>query len=149
MTKSQLIETIAEQVPAIPRREVEAIVNAVFDCMAEALARGQRIEIRGFGSFAVKTRPSRDGRNPKTGERVAVPPRRSLTFTVGKELRDRLNPGGTLTSRPIEPATPDAHEPLPAPAQVSISPATSPGPGHASPEPLAASGPPGTRYTLG
>lgn len=92
MTKSQLIERIAEKSPDVPRREVEAIVNAVFDCMVDALSRGQRIEIRGFGSFAVKTRGPREGRNPKTGQKVSVPARRTLSFTVGKELRDRLNP---------------------------------------------------------
>src|SRR5512141_2669698 len=94
MTKSQLIDRIAEKSPQVPRREVEAIVNAVFDSMIEALCRGERIEIRGFGSFAVKMRAPREGRNPKTGQKVAVPIRRALSFTVGKELRDRLNPAG-------------------------------------------------------
>jgi len=93
MTKSQLIDLIADKAPHVPRREVEAIVNAVFDCMVETLVRGERIEIRGFGSFSVKVRNARDGRNPKTGEKVKVPERRTLAFTVGKELRDRLNRG--------------------------------------------------------
>ncbi len=91
MTKSQLIDLIADKAPQVPRREVEAIVNAVFDCMLETLVRGERIEIRGFGSFSVKVRNAREGRNPKTGEKVKVPERRTLAFTVGKELRDRLN----------------------------------------------------------
>jgi integration host factor subunit beta len=64
----------------------------MFQSMLKALRRAQRIEIRGFGSFAVKTRRPRDGRNPKTGEKVQVPRRRIPYFTVGKELRDRLNP---------------------------------------------------------
>src|SRR5690606_25711693 len=107
MTKSQLIERIAQRLPAIPRQKVEAIVNASFEAMASAMARGERIEIRGFGSFAIKTRPSREGRNPKTGEKVTVPPRRSLTFTVGKELRDRLNPAERLQT----PAAAQEQEP--------------------------------------
>ncbi|MFL5320631.1 MAG: integration host factor subunit beta [Myxococcaceae bacterium] len=92
MTKSQLIELIAERAPRVPRREIERIVNAVFDSMSESLQEGERIEIRGFGSFGVKTRPARQGRNPKTGEQVSVPLRRTPFFTVGKELKDRLNP---------------------------------------------------------
>ena len=95
MTKSQLIDAIAERAPNVPRREVESIVNAVFESMNESLQRGERIEIRGFGSFGVKTRPARQGRNPKTGEQVAVPLRRTPFFTVGKELKERLNPEQT------------------------------------------------------
>ena len=104
MTKSQLIDAITAQAPAVPRREVESIVNAVFDSMNESLRRGERIEIRGFGSFGVKTRPARQGRNPKTGEQVAVPLRRTPFFTVGKELKERLNPEPpveTITARPV------------------------------------------------
>lgn len=104
MTKSQLIDAIAAQAPRVPRREVESIVNAVFDAMNESLQRGERIEIRGFGSFGVKTRPARQGRNPKTGEQVSVPLRRTPFFTVGKELKERLNPDGTAaveTNRPV------------------------------------------------
>lgn len=105
MTKSQLIDAIAARAPRVPRREVESIVNAVFDAMNEALQRGERIEIRGFGSFGVKTRPARQGRNPKTGEQVKVPLRRTPFFTVGKELKERLNPEGTSTQAP-EPVRP-------------------------------------------
>ncbi len=92
MTKSQLIECIAQRTAGVARRDVEAIVNTVFDAMIDALRDEQRIEIRGFGSFAVKVREPRTGRNPKTGQRVDVPLRRAPYFTVGKELRDRLNP---------------------------------------------------------
>lgn len=91
MTKSQLIERIAGKAPNVPRREVERIVNTVFDAMIDALKGEQRIEIRGFGSFAVKVREEREARNPKTGEKVVVPRRLTPFFTVGKELRDRLN----------------------------------------------------------
>lgn len=116
MTKSQLIETISERVPHVPRRAVESIVNAVWDTMVDALRAGQRIEIRGFGSFSVKRRRAREARNPKTGQKVAVPDRRSLSFTVGKELRDRLNPNGLQPSR----ERPEAESPeTPAPAAPS------------------------------
>ncbi len=91
MTKSQLIEAIAGKAAHVPRREVERIVNTVFDAMVDALKAEQRIEIRGFGSFAVKVRDARDARNPRTGEKVRVPRRLTPFFTVGKELRDRLN----------------------------------------------------------
>ena len=100
MTKSQLIERIARRAPKAPRREVEAIVNTVFDTMVDALKNEQRIEIRGFGSFAVKVREPREGRNPKTGKKVEVPRRRAPYFTVGKELRDRLNPAPALAAQP-------------------------------------------------
>ena len=99
MTKSQLIERITRRAPKVPRREVEAIVNTVFDSMVDALKNEQRIEIRGFGSFAVKVREPREGRNPKTGKKVEVPRRRAPYFTVGKELRDRLNPAQELPAR--------------------------------------------------
>lgn len=91
MTKSQLIERVCARAPSMPRKEVEAIVQSLFEAMVDGLKQEQRIEIRGFGSFAVKVREAREGRNPKTGQKVAVPRRRSPFFTVGKELRDRLN----------------------------------------------------------
>jgi len=125
VTKSQLIETIADRVPHVPRRAVEAIVNAVWDTMVDALREGQRIEIRGFGSFAVKRRRPREARNPKTGQKVSVPQRRSLSFTVGKELRDRLNPLGLSPSRerpaaePVAEPVAEASPPTPAPAPAS------------------------------
>jgi integration host factor subunit beta len=110
MTKSQLIERIAQKAPHVPRREVEAIVNTVFDVMINALRNEQRIEIRGFGSFSVKTRGPREGRNPKTGQKVLVPVRRNPSFTVGKELRDRLNPP---TETPVPAPAAAAAPPLP------------------------------------
>jgi integration host factor subunit beta len=91
MTKSQLIERIAQQAPHIHPRRIEAIVNAVFEQMTEALRAGERIELRGFGCFAVKSRPARLGRNPKTGAPVAVPRRVLLSFAAGKQLRERIN----------------------------------------------------------
>jgi len=146
MTKSQLIERIVQSLPAVPRQKVEAIVNAAFEAMASAMARGERIEIRGFGSFAVKTRPSREGRNPKTGEKVTVPPRRSLTFTVGKELRDRLNPEG-VSAPPVEHG--QEPEPVSRPLTTPVSIASGSSSDTRSPvEPLAASGPTVPGYTL-
>lgn len=91
MTKSQLIERIAEEAPHVPLRRIEAIVNAVFERMTQALQSGQRIELRGFGCFTVKSRPARIGRNPKTGAPVSLPQRSTVAFAVGKELRERLN----------------------------------------------------------
>ena len=91
MTKSQLIARIAEKYPNLSKKDVELIVNTIFDSMTQALADGERIEIRGFGSFIVKTRESREGRNPKTGEKVHVPAKRTPFFTVGKELKERVD----------------------------------------------------------
>ena len=93
MTKRELIEGIIDSREALPRREVESLVNAVFDTLAEALVRGERIEIRGFGSFVVKQRDGRMGLNPKTGESVHVPPKRVPFFKAGKELRERVDEG--------------------------------------------------------
>lgn len=101
MTKHDLIEEVARHFPRYSRRDAEVIVNSVFDSMAEALHQGERIEIRGFGSFVVKQRQAREGRNPKTGRLVSVPSKRVPFFKVGKELKLRVD--GKL---PIpEPAT--------------------------------------------
>lgn len=91
MTKRELIEEVVRIYPRFSRRDAEVMVNAVFDSMAEALASGERIEIRGFGSFAVKQRKAREGRNPKTGEIVSVVAKKVPFFKVGKELRLRVD----------------------------------------------------------
>ena len=91
MTKRDLIDEIVKLYPAYSRRDAEVIVNAVFDSMTEALCNGERIEIRGFGSFVVKDRRAREGRNPKTGEIVAVAAKRVPFFKVGKELKQRVD----------------------------------------------------------
>ncbi len=91
MTRSQLILRLAAQNPHLVHREVELLVNAIFETIAAGLARGDRIEIRGFGSFAVKEYAPRIGRNPRTGEAVQVPAKRRLNFKIGKELRRRIN----------------------------------------------------------
>ncbi len=82
---------LAAQNPHLVHREVELLVNAIFETIAAGLARGDRIELRGFGSFAVKEHAPRIGRNPRTGEAVQVPARRHPYFKIGKELRRRLN----------------------------------------------------------
>ena len=91
MTKRDLIEEIVTIYPQFSRRDAEVMVNAVFDGLSDALRRGERIEIRGFGSFVVKHREARDGRNPRTGRHVAVAAKRVPFFKVGKELRQRVD----------------------------------------------------------
>ena len=91
MTKSELIEAVSSRKPALSKKDVETVVNTVFDTMVAAMAQDYRIEIRGFGSFVVKRRVARDGRNPKTGAKVFVPTKRIPFFTVGKELRERVD----------------------------------------------------------
>jgi len=93
MTKSELYQALKARGPSLPisPREIELIVDEIFDAMKYALARGERIEVRGFGSFKVLERPPRMGRNPKTGEPVQIPARRSPFFKVGKELQERVN----------------------------------------------------------
>ena len=108
MTKRDLIEEVAQNYPRFSRRDAEVMVNAVFDSMTEALAKTDRIEIRGFGSFIVKHRPAREGRNPRTGEVVAVAAKKVPLFKVGKELRLRVD------GQPL-----DITEPAPEPGSAS------------------------------
>ncbi len=91
MIKSELVLKIAEQNPHLYQRDVENIVNAILDTIADALARGDRVELRGFGAFSVKRRDARTGRNPRTGETVAVDEKMIPVFKTGKEMRLRLN----------------------------------------------------------
>ena len=90
MTKSDLIEHLC-QVEKLPKGRAELLVNTIFDCLEQSLRRGERIEIRGFGSFVVKHRQAREGRNPKTGALVSVHAKRVPFFKVGKELRLRVD----------------------------------------------------------
>jgi integration host factor subunit beta len=94
MIRSELIQKIAEENPHLYQRDVEKIVAIVFDRIAEALAEGRRVELRGFGAFSVKKRDGRTGRNPRTGEAVAVEEKHVPFFKTGKLLRDRLNGKG-------------------------------------------------------
>ncbi len=91
MIKSELVLKIAAQNPHLYQRDVENIVNAILDTIADALARGDRVELRGFGAFSVKRRDARRGRNPRTGEAVAVAEKAIPIFKTGKEMRQRLN----------------------------------------------------------
>ncbi len=93
MTKSDLILRLTELYPHLLQRDVERIVGTVFDEISNALARGNRVELRGFGAFSVKQRDARQGRNPRTGEPVAVAEKYVPFFKTGKQLRDRLNGG--------------------------------------------------------
>jgi integration host factor subunit beta len=91
MTKSELIAYLAEENPHLVQRDVERIVTTIFDEIASALSRGDRVELRGFGAFSVKQREARMGRNPRTGEAVNVAAKRVPYFKTGKQLRDKLN----------------------------------------------------------
>jgi len=91
MIKSELVAKISQANPHLYQRDVERIVNTVFGEISHALARGDRVELRGFGAFSVKSRPARMGRNPRTGAAVAVSEKTVPFFKTGKEMRDRLN----------------------------------------------------------
>ncbi len=91
MIRSELIQKIADENPHLNQRDVELIVATVFEEIVEAMARGDRVELRGFGAFSVKKREARQGRNPRTGESVAVEEKHVPFFKTGKLLRDRLN----------------------------------------------------------
>ncbi len=104
MTKSELIARLAERYPQLIAKDADFAVNTILEAMAGSLSVGQRIEIRGFGSFALSTRPPRVGRNPKSGERVLVPAKRVPHFKAGKELRERVDLGAN-------PAVKDAPAP--------------------------------------
>jgi len=91
MTKSELIQRLAERNPHLYQRDIEKIVGTIFDEITDALARGDRVELRGFGAFSVKRRDARTGRNPRTGESVDVGEKCVPFFKTGKQLRERLN----------------------------------------------------------
>lgn len=91
MIKSELVQAIADKNPHLYQRDVENIVNAILDEISDALAVGDRVELRGFGAFSVKHREARAGRNPRTGDSVNVDEKWVPFFKTGKELRERLN----------------------------------------------------------
>jgi len=91
VTKSELVADLARADSTLTRRHAEIVVNTIFDVMTEALVEGDRIEIRGFGSFQVRLHSPRMGRNPKTGDSVPIASRRVPFFRVGKELRERVD----------------------------------------------------------
>ena len=93
MTRSDLVEELASRFSQLTHRDAEYAVKTILDAMSDALVRGHRIEIRGFGSFSLHFRPPRQGRNPKTGETVALSGKYVPHFKPGKDLRERVNDG--------------------------------------------------------
>lgn len=110
MTKSELIERIAQKNTQLAYRDVELAVKTVLEHMAERLASGDRIEIRGFGSFSLHFRPGRVGRNPKTGAPVSLPAKHVPHFKPGKELRERVDAAWVARNRAAGPGAPVAAE---------------------------------------
>jgi integration host factor subunit beta len=104
MTKAELVDEVA-RVVGLTKKQAETIVNIVFDSIVESLRAGQKIELRGFGSFRLRSRKSRTGRNPKTGEKVEVPSKKIPYFKPGKELKELINKALTEESTPAAPAT--------------------------------------------
>ena len=94
MTKSELIARLADANPHLYQRDVERVVSAIFEEITDALSRGDRVELRGFGAFSVKARGARTGRNPRTGEAVNVAEKFIPYFKTGKQLREKLNASG-------------------------------------------------------
>ncbi|ORJ61529.1 integration host factor subunit beta [Geothermobacter hydrogeniphilus] len=93
MTKSELIERLSYNAGDLNKKEAEVVVNTIFDSIGNALVKGDRVEIRGFGSFTVREREAREARNPKSGEVVSIPAKKTPFFKTGKELRARVNNG--------------------------------------------------------
>ncbi|MBZ6378282.1 integration host factor subunit beta [Pacificimonas flava] len=94
MIRSELVAAVAEMHPHLSHKDAERVVATVFESIVQALADGRRVELRGFGAFSTRDRDARIGRNPRTGEQVEVDAKRVPHFKAGKELRERLNPGG-------------------------------------------------------
>lgn len=92
MIRSELVEALAQDNPELRAEEVEQVVHVFFDEIAQRLAKGGRVELRGFGAFSTRDREARKGRNPRTGTSVDVPAKRVPYFKAGKEIRERLNP---------------------------------------------------------
>lgn len=91
MTKSVLIEKVSEKAEGLTRKQTEIVIETVFDSIKEALIKGEKVEIRGFGNFRLKNRRPRKARNPKTGEKIEVPGKRVLHFKTGKALKEAMN----------------------------------------------------------
>ncbi len=94
MTKSELIERLSHVSGNVNKKEAELIVNTIFDSIGDTLVSGGRVEIRGFGSFTIRERDAREARNPKSGEIVKIPSKKTPFFKTGKELRERVNREG-------------------------------------------------------
>jgi integration host factor subunit beta len=127
MTKSDLIDVLCET-QKIPKGRAELLVQVIFESMEASLKRGERIEIRGFGSFELRSYRPYEGRNPRTGVRVSVQPKRLPFFKVGKELKERVNAGKPSNgARPRARGSSDAPAAAPVPVPVNM-PATTTGP---------------------
>lgn len=100
MIKSELVLKLSEMNPHLYQRDIEILVNAILDEITDALRRGDRVELRGFGTFSIKERDARLGRNPRTGEKVSVKDKVVPYFKSGKEMRDRLNPKMPAKAKP-------------------------------------------------
>jgi integration host factor subunit beta len=109
MIKSQLVARLVQRYPHLYHRDVERIVSTVLDEVCKALAEGNRVELRGFGAFSVKSRPARVGRNPRTGAAVSVQQKKAPFFRTGKELRERLN---ATSSAPSSSPAASSREPV-------------------------------------
>jgi integration host factor subunit beta len=105
VTKADLVEEVI-RATELPRKESEAIVETIFDSIIQALQTGDKIEIRGFGSFRTRQRRGRVGRNPKTGAKVDVPPKRIPFFKPSKELKDFVNGHAQAAAKPAQPEAP-------------------------------------------
>ena len=99
MVKAELVRKLASQNPRVPESTFKTVVTTILDTLGDALARGDSVQLRGFGTFAVKRREARQGRNPLTGEAVAVPEKAVLAFRPGREIADRLNTQARRVSR--------------------------------------------------
>src|SRR5262245_33742493 len=110
MTKAELVEEVA-RISELTKKHSEIIVNTVFDSIIEALRKDEKIELRGFGSFRIRQRRSRQGRNPKTGDKVDVPAKRIPYFKPGKELKELINGSAQPPARPASPFTSEGAEP--------------------------------------
>ena len=97
MTKADLIEEVSNAIN-VTRKDSEAVIETIFESIIDSLCNGDKVEIRGFGSFRIRQRESRTGRNPKTGEKVEVPARKIPYFKPSKDLKDNLNPAGAKAS---------------------------------------------------
>ncbi len=113
MTKSELIELISAKQSHLPAKDVELAVKQILEIMSDALAQGQRIEIRGFGSFSLHFRPPRQGRNPKTGETVALAGKYVPHFKPGKDLRERVNEPDGAGADDDDDGSPSPPRPMP------------------------------------
>src|SRR4051812_17782221 len=138
MTKAELVEEVA-RAAELNKRDAEVIVETVFDSIISALHKGEKVELRGFGSFRTRERGPRRGRNPKTGEPVDVPAKRVPYFKPGKELKEFFTEspedGGVATAETAEPISPPTGEPLGEPQHVEAAASESASTGASTAEP--------------